>query len=85
MKKKGQMPLWAKFGIAIAWDILDFTIFRIPGIGTITDIVSVPLAIALWGEVGVLAAWEIADVTDQVDAEIPTMTLIGIISSLKGT
>ena len=30
-----------KLIISIIWDILDFTIFRIPALGTMTDIISI--------------------------------------------
>lgn len=76
-------PLF-KFIIAIVWDLLDFTIFRIPGLGTFTDIVSIPLAIALWGAPGLVAGWELFDITDQLDAEVPTLTIIGIITTFGG-
>ncbi len=73
-----------KFIIAIIWDTLDFTIFRIPAFGTITDLISIPFAIWLWGAPGVIAIWEVFDFTDQLDAEIPTMTLIGLLTMLGG-
>jgi len=73
-----------KLVISIIWDILDFTIFRIPAIGTFTDVLGGFLAIMLWGMPGVLAFWEIADVTDQLDAEIPTLTLIGLFAIFTG-
>jgi hypothetical protein len=71
-----------KFLISIIWDILDFTIFRIPVLGTFTDILSIPLAIALWGPLGLAATWEVFDFTDQFDAEVPTMTLIGVFAMI---
>lgn len=82
-KKSKELTLKTKFIISAIWDILDFTVFRIPVIGTITDIISVPLTVYLWGPIGYLSAWEIVDVTDQVDGIVPTMTLIGIVSYLK--
>lgn len=78
-KKSKNFPIF-KFAVSVIWDFLDFTIFRIPGIGTVTDVISIPLAFALWGPVGVTASWELLDVTDQLDAEVPTLTLIGIYS-----
>ncbi|CAG0948805.1 MAG: hypothetical protein OIN86_13015 [Candidatus Methanoperedens sp.] len=84
-KSKGKgLPLFLKFVISIVWDLLDFTIFRIPVIGTVTDLISIPLAIALWGPLGLITSWEVLDPTDQLDAEIPTMTIIGILTILKG-
>ena len=76
--------IW-KFAIAIIWDILDFTLFRIPGIGTFTDILAIPVAIWLWGPAGIIAIWEVADFSDQLDAEVPTMTTIGVLMLLGGS
>ncbi len=73
-----------KFIIAIIWDVLDFTIGRIPAFGTLFDIIGTFLALVLWGSAGVMALWEVVDITDQVDAEIPTLTLIGILTGLTG-
>ena len=76
------IPPW-KWIIAVIWDFLDFTIFRIPGFGTIADLLSIPIAIFLWGNVGILAAIEIFDFTDQLDAQLPSMTAIGILTMVK--
>lgn len=73
-----------KFLIAILWDAADFTIGRIPGFGTLFDIAGMLLAIILWGAPGVLAIWEVFDVTDQLDAEVPTLTLIGLLTLFTG-
>lgn len=78
------LPHSARFIIAIIWDIVDFTIGRIPGFGTLFDAVGGVLALLLWGPIGVFAFWEIFDPTDQIDAEIPTLTLIGITCLLTG-
>jgi len=74
------MPFQVKIIIAIIWDILDFTLFRIPGLGTITDMISIPVAVLLWGPMGLISFWEVFDITDQLDAEVPTMTAIGILT-----
>jgi len=73
-----------KFVIAIIWDALDLTLFRIPVFGTLADLISIPLALILWGPVGVIATWELFDPTDQFDAEVPTMVICGIISVIGG-
>jgi hypothetical protein len=68
----------AKLAIAVLLDILDFTLGRILGAGTVLDIVFAGIAFVLWGPVGLLALWEAIDVTDQVDGFVPTMTLIAL-------
>lgn len=79
-----EMPIVAKFLIAIVWDILDFTIFRIPVVGTVTDIVGGLVALKLFGILGVAYWWELFDISDQIDAEVPTMTAIAIVTSFRG-
>lgn len=65
-----------KLAISLIVDVLDLTIFRIPVIGTIYDAFSVAVAMKLFGGFGFLSTWEIFDLTDQIDAEIPTLTAI---------
>ena len=77
------IPILFKLIISIAWDILDFTIFRMPAFGTFADFISGFFAITLYGSAGVLAFWELIDVTDQADAMIPTLTLIGLMQLFK--
>jgi len=68
----------AKLAIAVLLDILDFTLGRILGAGTVIDIVFAGIAFVLWGPVGLIALWEAIDVTDQADGFVPTMTLIAL-------
>lgn len=65
-----------KLAISLLLDVLDLTIFRIPVIGTIYDAFCVAVAIKLFGGFGFLSSWEVFDITDQIDAEIPTLTII---------
>lgn len=74
----------AKLAIAVLLDVLDFTLGRVLGAGTLIDIVFAGIAFALWGPVGLLALWEAIDVTDQVDGFVPTMTLIALSQMKKG-
>ncbi len=68
----------AKLAIAVLLDVLDFTLGRILGAGTVIDIVFAGVAFALWGPAGLFALWEVLDPTDQIDGFVPTMTLIAI-------
>lgn len=68
----------AKLIIAVMLDVLDFTVGRIPGFELGFDIVLGLAAVALWGWSGLFAFWEIADPTGQVDAFVPTLTLIAL-------
>ncbi|MDP3729113.1 MAG: hypothetical protein Q8R18_06720 [bacterium] len=74
--------LLLKFLFSIIFDITDFFFGRIPGFGTVFDILGGFLGLWLWGIPGGLQFLEIIDITDQIDAFIPTMTLAGIIHIL---
>ena len=77
------IPVWLKFLISVIWDILDFTIGRVPVFGSFFDMAGGFLAILLWGYEGILAFWEMIDITDQLDSVFPTVTIIGVISWLR--
>ena len=67
-----------KLVIAVIFDILDFTIGRIPGFEIVFDIACGVVAVGLWGWPGLFAFAEIADPTGQIDGFVPTMTMIAL-------
>lgn len=67
-----------KLVIAVALDIADFTIGRIPGLEIIVDIALGAAAVVLFGWSGLFAFWEVADPTGQIDGFVPTLTLIAL-------
>ncbi len=67
-----------KLIIAVALDVLDFTIGRIPGFEMFFDAAMGVAAIALFGWSGLFAFWELGDPTGNVDAFVPTMTIIAL-------
>jgi hypothetical protein len=69
---------FGKLLIAIVLDVVDFTLGRVLGVGTVMDVVFAAVAFALWGPVGLIALWEVADPSEQIDGFVPTMTLIAI-------
>ena len=73
----------AKLILAVALDILDFTIGRIPGFELAFDIILGFTAVSLWGWPGLFAFWEIGDPTGQFDGFVPTMTIIAITQMRK--
>jgi hypothetical protein len=73
----------AKLILAVLLDVLDFSLGRLIGAGTVIDLIFGAIALVLWGPVGLIAFWEALDVTDQFDGFVPTMTLIAI-SQLRG-
>ncbi len=74
----GFMRWIMKMLVSAAFDIMDFFLGRIPGIGTIIDIAGGFLGIALWGGRGALQFLEIIDLTDQIDGFVPTLTIAGL-------
>lgn len=76
---------WWKLLLAIAIDLFDFTLGRIPGFGTVTDIIGGIVALALFGVPGAIPFLEIIDFTEQIDGFIPTVTLSGIVYLFQKT
>jgi hypothetical protein len=70
-----------KIFISVIFDILDF--FMPPAIGTVYDAVGGFLGIILWGPLGAAQFGELIDITDRIDAFIPTLTIIGLISLFR--
>lgn len=73
-----------KLVFAVALDVIDFTVGRIPGLEIIVDAVLGVAAVAMWGWAGLFAFWELADPTGQIDGFVPTMTLIALSQMGKG-
>ena len=69
---------FARVTLSVIIDLADFTLGRIPILGTVEDGVGGIVATALWGRAGLVYFWELIDVTDQIDGFIPTATLIGL-------
>ncbi len=67
-----------RLALSIAIDLADFTLGRIPLLGSLTDGVSTIVLVALWGPVGAINLWELIDVTEQLDAFVPTATLAAL-------
>lgn len=69
---------FARLAISVVIDLMDFTVGRIPILGTAEDGVGGVVLTALWGRAGLAYFWELFDITDQIDGFIPTATLIGL-------
>lgn len=72
-----------KLAFSVVIDIFDFTLGRIPVFGTVTDGVGTLVMLAMWGPAGLVNGWELFDVTDQVDAFVPTATLVALFMGWK--
>ncbi|MGF1543562.1 MAG: hypothetical protein ACFB00_03505 [Parvularculaceae bacterium] len=68
----------SRLALAISLDLIDFAFGRLPGVGTALDFIFAAIAFAVWGPAGLFALWEIVDPTNQLDAFVPTMTLIAL-------
>jgi hypothetical protein len=69
---------YIRLAISILIDVLNFTVGRVPIIGEGEDGVSALVLFLMWGPIGLLSLWELADVTEQIDALVPTATLIAL-------
>jgi hypothetical protein len=67
-----------RLGLSILIDLGDFTFGRIPILGTAENGVSGIAVTAIWGRVGLFYFLELLDLTDQINALIPSATLIGL-------
>lgn len=73
-----------KLALAIALDILDFTVGRIPGLEIFVDAALGVAAVLMFGWPGLFAFWELADPTGQIDGFAPTLTLIALSQMGRG-
>ena len=69
---------FVRLAISVVIDLMDFTVGRIPIVGTAEDGVAGVVTTMLWGRAGLAYFWELLDITDQIDGFIPTATLIGL-------
>ena len=69
---------YARLAVSVVIDLMDFTVGRIPILGTAEDGIGGIVLTALWGRAGLAYFWELFDITDQIDGFIPTATLIGL-------
>jgi hypothetical protein len=75
MTRKGY---FLRLAFSVVIDLFDFTLGRIPLFGTVNDGVATIVLFGLWGPAGLVNLWELIDITDQVDAFVPTATLIAL-------
>lgn len=67
-----------KLVIAVAIDIADFFIGRIPGFGTAFEVLTTAIAFAMFGWKGLAYGWEVLDLTEQIDGFVPTLSIIAL-------
>jgi hypothetical protein len=78
----GWRVLWklVKLAVCIGLDVMDFFIGRIPGFGIVYDLACALICAAMWGRNGWWVLLEQIDFTEQIDAFIPTCTLVALAS-----
>jgi hypothetical protein len=69
---------YLRLAFSIVIDLFDFTLGRIPIFGAVTEGVGTIALMALWGPAGLVNILELFDFTEQVDAFIPTATLVAL-------
>jgi len=69
---------YIRLAISLAIDVADMTFGRLLFPVLWEEVVGAGALVLLWGPAGLAYLWEIADVTEQIDAFVPTATLIGL-------
>lgn len=72
-----------RLGISVAIDVLDFTLGRVPVIGSVGEGTGAVALLFLWGWPGLLYLGELADPTEQLDGFLPTATLIAVMVGIR--
>jgi hypothetical protein len=67
-----------RLAFSIVIDLFDFTLGRIPIFGAVTEGVGTVVLMAMWGPAGLANLWELFDITENIDAFIPTATLVAL-------
>lgn len=69
---------WIRLAICVAIDLVDFTIGRRLFFVPIEEVPAAGILLLMFGWPGLVYVAEIAELTEQIDAFIPTATLIGL-------
>ncbi len=70
---------YVRLALSVAIDVFDLTLGRVPVLGSVEEGAGALILTVLWGPAGLLYLGELADVTDQIDAFLPTATLIALV------
>lgn len=72
-----------RLALSVAIDLADFTMGRVPVVGSVGEGAGAVLLFVLWGWPGLIYLGELADPTDQLDGFLPTATLIALSIGVK--
>jgi hypothetical protein len=69
---------FVRLAVSVAIDLADFTLGRVPIVGSVSEGAGALVLVALWGWPGLLYLGELGDPTDQIDGFLPTATLVAL-------
>jgi len=72
-----------RLALSVAIDVADFTIGRVPVVGSVGEGLGTVVLVGLWGWPGLAYVGELADVTEQFDGFLPLATLIALYVGVK--
>lgn len=72
-----------RLAVSVAIDVADFTLGRVPVVGSVGEGLGTAVLFVLWGWPGLVYLGELADPTDQLDGFLPTATLIALYVGVK--
>lgn len=72
-----------RLAISVAIDLADFTLGRVPVVGSVGEGLGTAVLFGLWGWPGLVYLGELADPTEQLDGFLPLATLIALYVGVK--
>ncbi|MDX2235604.1 MAG: hypothetical protein NW200_13990 [Hyphomonadaceae bacterium] len=72
-----------RLAICVAVDVADFTLGRVPVVGSVGEGAGAALLFLLWGWPGLVYLGELADPSEQLDGFLSTATLIALSIGVK--
>jgi len=72
-----------RLALSVAIDVADFTLGRVPIVGSVGEGIGTAVLFVLWGWPGLVYLGELADRAHQLDGFLPTATLIALYVGVK--
>lgn len=72
-----------RLAISVAIDVSDFTLGRVPVVGSVGEGLGTAVLFVLWGWPGLVYLGELADPSEQLDGFLPMATLIALYVGVK--
>jgi hypothetical protein len=74
---------FVRLALSVAIDVADFTLGRVPFVGSVGEGLGTAVLFGLWGWPGLVYLGELADPTEQLDGFLPLATLIALYVGVK--